>query len=130
MLRRFLFCMLVGACLYACKSDAKVDDGSASDTAVADEALHLKVAMRVEPNSLNPVLTTQAPARHVRELIFQTLTSLDPQTFEEIPLVANVPDVQQEPGGGVSYSYLINEEATWPNGLPITAADIIFSLKV
>ncbi len=85
--------------------------------------------MRVEPNSLNPIMTAQASARQVRELIFHTLTSLDPQTFEEIPLLASVPDVQQEPGGGVSYSYLINENATWPNGLPVTTADVLFSLK-
>ncbi len=126
---RLLFCLLLGVCLFACGPEPTTSDSTTSETSTADEALHLQVAMRVEPNGLNPFLTTQSAARQVRELIFHSLTSLDPQTFEEVPLLASIPDVQREPGGGVSYSYLINDQATWPNGLPVTAADVIFSLK-
>ncbi|MFT5998908.1 MAG: ABC-type transport system substrate-binding protein [Neolewinella sp.] len=117
----------------ACKPDPKGTAQTQEDDANSIVFKHtdntLRIATRVEPVGLNPVLTTQAAARHVRELIFQTLTSMDPETFEEIPLLASVPDIRKEPGGGVSYSYLIDERATWPNGLPVTAADVVFSLK-
>ena len=118
---------------FACNPDPKASMQTGEEEASSVVFKHtdntLRIATRVEPTGLNPVLTTQASARHVRELIFHTLTSMDPETFEEIPLLASVPDIRKEPGGGVSYSYLIDERATWPNGLPVTAADVVFSLK-
>lgn len=131
---RLFLCLLMAAAFFACIPDPKDsgqtrEEGEASDIVFKHNDNTLRIATRVEPDGLNPVLTTQAAARHTRELIFQTLTSLDPETFEEIPLLASVPDIRKEPGGGVSYSYLIDERATWPNGLPITAADVVFSLK-
>ncbi|WP_020567507.1 ABC transporter substrate-binding protein [Neolewinella persica] len=130
---RFFLCLLMAVAFSACKPDPKGSVQTQEDDTSSIVFKHtdntLRIAARVEPAGLNPVLTTQASARHVRELIFQTLNSIDPETFEQIPLLASVPDIRKEPGGGVSYSYLIDERATWPNGLPVTAADVVFSLK-
>ncbi|MFK8160915.1 MAG: ABC transporter substrate-binding protein [Lewinella sp.] len=129
---RLFLCLLMAAVFFACESTPK-DSVQTEEAAASIDFKHkdniLRVATRVEPAGLNPVLTIQAAARHVHELIFHTLTQLDPETFEEIPLLASVPDIRKEPGGGVSYSYLIDERATWPNGLPVTAADVVFSFK-
>ncbi len=122
MISRFFLCLLLAAALFAC-GDEPTEGGATTVEAP------LNIGIRVEPNSLNPILTTQASARHVRELIFQSLNSIDGETYEEVPLLASLADVRNEPGGGVSYSYVIDESATWPNGLPVTAADVIFSLK-
>lgn len=121
MIFRFSLCLLMAAALFACGGDTP--DG----TATTDTPL--RIGIRVEPNSLNPILTTQASARHINELIFQSLNNLDPVTYEPVPLLASLADVRNEQGGGVSYSYVIDEKAKWPNGLPVTAADVIFSLK-
>lgn len=122
MIFRYFLCLMLAAALFACKDDAPVNETPAADAP-------LRVAIRIEPNGLNPILTTQASSRYVREMIFQTLNSIDPDTYEEVPLLASLADVRNEPGGGVSYSYVIDESARWPNGLPVTAADVIFSLK-
>lgn len=122
MISRFFLCLLLAAALFACG-----DEPTEGGTTIAEAPLN--IGIRVEPNSLNPILTTQASARHVRELIFQTLNSTDGDTYEQVPLLASLADIRNEPGGGVSYSYVIDENATWPNGLPVTAADVIFSLK-
>jgi len=122
----------MAAALFACGADPKpvvtTDTPAAAVDFKHDDNI-LRIALRQEPLGLNPVLTAQADARYVRELIFQTLNSQDPETFEIIPLLATTPDIRKEQGGGVSYSYEIDPKAKWPNGLPVTAADIIFSLK-
>jgi peptide/nickel transport system substrate-binding protein len=130
-IRYFLY-LLMAAALFACGPDPKpmvTTETSVSGVDFKHDDNVLRIALRQEPQGLNPVLTAQADARYVRELIFQTLNDQDPETFEIIPLLATIPDVRKESGGGVSYSYEINPEAKWPNGLPVSAADVIFSLK-
>lgn len=129
---RFFLCLMLAVAFCACKTDSQ-PEGATGTTAEAVTFKHddnvLRIALRQEPQGLNPVLTAQADARYVRELIFQTLNSQDPETFEITPLLATVPDVRKEADGGASYSYEIDPKAKWPNGLPVTAADVIFSLK-
>ncbi|MEO0732379.1 MAG: hypothetical protein AAFZ52_06065, partial [Bacteroidota bacterium] len=122
--------LLLVVCLCACKQDKPSEPTGPQPIPHKNTDNVLRVGMRVEPPGLNPVLSTQATARYVGEMIFQTLTSKDPQTFEQVPLLASTPDVSREADGTVSYAYLIDERATWPNGLPVTAADVIFSLKI
>lgn len=129
---RFFLCLLMAAALFACGADPKpmvTTDTPVSAIKFKHTDNVLRIALRQEPQSLNPILTAQADARYVRELIFQTLNTQDPETFELIPLLATTPDVRKEAGGGVSYSYEIDPKAKWPNGLPVTAADVTFSLK-
>lgn len=126
---RLFFCLLLAVTLFACGPDPKSSVETSAETAAREASTTLRIATRVEPNSLNPFLTTQADARQVRELIFQTLNSMDPVTFEAVPQLASTPDVQKEAGGEVAYSYKIDERATWPNGTPVTSADVVFSLK-
>ncbi|MEM9836849.1 MAG: ABC transporter substrate-binding protein [Bacteroidota bacterium] len=107
---------------------AKEIDPSTLDFKRTENTVYLN--MPAEPNSLNPMLTTQAYARYVHEQIFQTLTDKHPTTFVEVPKLASLPKVFERPDGGVDYTYDIHPDAKWPNGLPVTAADVIFTLKV
>ena len=129
---RYFLCLLTAAAFFACGPDPKPMVTTETPISAIDfkhDDNVLRIALRQEPQGLNPVLTAQADARYVRELIFQTLNGQDPETFEIIPLLATPPDIRKEPGGGVSYSYEIDPNAKWPNGLPVTAADVIFSMK-
>lgn len=122
----------MAAVLFACKeNDAVTTDGPATSNEIAFKHTDnvARIALRAEPATLNPWLATDANTRYVREMIFQTLNSRDPQTQESVPLLAGLPDVRKEPDGGVSYSFLIDERATWPNGMQVSASDVIFSLK-
>ena len=127
---RFLACLVLGLALFGCGADpAATVAGEPAAVSFKHNDNVLRVGMRQQPVTLNPVQTPQATARYVRELIFQTLTSMDPETYEQVPQVASVADKRREANGAYSYSYVIDPEARWPNGLPITAADVIFSLK-
>ncbi|MEM6770869.1 MAG: hypothetical protein AAF597_09820, partial [Bacteroidota bacterium] len=131
---RTLLCLLLAVSLSTCRQDSPTDGGT-TPTAKTQVALKhtdnvVRIAIRAEPAGLNPLLSTDASTRYVREMIFQTLNSRDPQTMESVPLLASLPDIRKEADGGASYSFLIDESATWPNGMPVTAADVIFSMKV
>jgi ABC-type transport system substrate-binding protein len=132
---RYLLCLALAVSFFACKEAPPTTEGPVSPPSPSEITFKntdnvARIAIRIEPPTLNPWLTTQASSRYIREMIFQTLNSNDPTTLAPVPLVASLPDVRKEATGGASYSYLIDEAATWPNGMPITAADIIFSLKV
>ncbi len=134
-LRLFLCLLLAGGLLTFCK---KSDSAGTEATATVDPATlsfkrtenTVRIGIRTEPPGLNPILSTQASARYVSEMVFQTLNSQHPQTYAQVPSLASVADISKEADGGVAYAYVLDEQATWPNGMPITATDVIFSLKV
>lgn len=86
------------------------------------------------PDRLNPALTVNGYARQAWERMFQYLLSIDIETLELIPQLANsrptVQEITEGPyAGTTAYTFEIHEEASWDNGSPITADDYIFSLK-
>lgn len=133
--------LLTAACIvlilvtcWSCKSDAP--DADAGKETVDISGIDFKrtdnvVAMRLpeEPEVLNPILSTQSYARYVFEHIFQTLNDQDLQTYELVPLLASLPEVREGADGATSYRYQLNEDASWPNGSPVTTADVAFSMK-
>lgn len=94
----------------------------------SENTLYLNLA--AEPRSLNPLLTVQGYDRYVHEQILQSLNGQDPVTFQPSPLLAGLPEVIANDKNGMDYVYEIQENATWPNGTPVTAADVVFTLKV
>ena len=120
---------LLAGSLLTCGDDAPTGETADGHPPLKRTTNEVAVVLRTEPDGLNPVLTTQGIARFVNEQIFQTLTEKDPETFEQVPHLAGLPDISPEPGGGTSYAYELDARATWPNGLPVTAQDVIFSLK-
>lgn len=95
------------------------------------------VVIRLEgaPNNLNAYLTSSAYSLYVANQMFQTLGNLDPNTLEmkplmvkDIPTVRNVSEGTYQ--GSLAYDFEILEEAKWDNGTPVTAKDILFSLKI
>ncbi len=93
------------------------------------------VSERAEPDVLNPPLTNSGYALYTIAQMFQTLQAIDPETMEFVPVLAkSKPLVEQiERDGeivGTNYTFEIKEDAVWDNGSPITAQDVIFSIKV
>lgn len=118
----------------SCRQDSKHTTGETSvDPATlnfkrSENTLYLNLA--AEPRSLNPLLTVQGYDRYIHEQILQSLNGQDPFTFQPVPLLAGLPEVIPNDKNGMDYIYEIQEKATWPNGTPVTAADVVFSLKV
>lgn len=93
---------------------------------------HLQID--AEPDQLNPLLTLSNYSNTVIALTASYLQSLDPESMEMKPQLAQSrPEVKLlEDGpyaGGVSYTFEIRPEAVWDNGSPVTASDFVFTLK-
>lgn len=87
-----------------------------------------------EPDKLHPLLSLNAYAAQVEELLFLPLQQFDPVTLTLQPVVAQatpgIVPIQAGPfQGGVAYTFQIREEATWDNGQPVVADDYVFTLK-
>lgn len=116
-----------------CKKDTNSTTDQPADPSTLDwrrTENTVYVNMPAEPRGLNPLLTTQGYARYVHEQIIQSLLEIDPETFDQVPLLASAPSIFERPDGGVDYTYDLMEDAKWPNGLPVTATDVVFTLKV
>jgi peptide/nickel transport system substrate-binding protein len=115
--------------LLACKTDPK------KDTVIYKRAGNeVLVRLSAEPDRLNPVLTTNVYARQIADQIFQYLITVDPETYEFIPLLAKAlpttTDITEGPlQGGVAYGFEIHDQAVWENGSPVTGNDFAFTIK-
>jgi peptide/nickel transport system substrate-binding protein len=96
--------------------------GAAPDSTV-------RIALREQPNTLNPLLATQFDENYVCEGIFSGLTVLDdrgrlqPELAEAVPTRTN---------GGVSADgkqlvYHLRRKARWHDGVAVTADDVVFT---
>lgn len=132
---RLLLLLAILTSFAACKTDPAPAAGPYSPPPLSEvefkyQGEEVRIGLPIKPDNLNPLLTTSRVGRYVNDLIFQRLNGQDPETLEPIPALASLPDTRRESNGSVSYAYVLNEEATWPNGLPVTAADVVFSLKL
>lgn len=125
-LSRLLTITVLSCGMLACTERLSSSSEEATEPLPTEEAI---ICLRAEPAGLNPILTVQNISRYVVEQIFQTLNTRDALTFEPRPMLASLPEVQELANGGESYTYLLDSAATWPDGSPILASDVVFSLK-
>ncbi|MEL6141968.1 MAG: ABC transporter substrate-binding protein, partial [Bacteroidota bacterium] len=136
MKRRFYLPTLIGIlsftllCTSSCwqEKPGKATPTSELDFKRKDNVVYIN--MPTEPNTLNPFLTIQGYARYVHEQIIQSLTEQHPETLEQVPSLASLPTIFKRPDGGVDYTYDLQANANWPNGSPVTAEDVVFTLKI
>ncbi len=94
------------------------------------QASHVHIRSIKDVETLNPVVASGKEASSIISLIYQPLLSIDLGSNEIKPILANqLPEVIIE--DSVShFHYTLRPEATWPDGSPITAYDVFFTLKV
>ena len=121
---KFFLLAVIVTLLFSCKTEPK---SITEDTTI-------NVALLSSLNKLSPMLTTTALAREIYVYMFYPMADYDPVTLELSPILAKeVPEgVRIEEGeyeGSIGYTYEIRDEAVWDNGLAITSADYVFTLK-
>lgn len=80
---------------------------------------------------LNPVNYSDAGAGYILKNLFYPLLSIDFNTLELVPVVAEArPEIEITEDNKMNITYKIRKEATWDDGTPITAKDVEFALKV
>lgn len=83
----------------------------------------LKMSMR-KPHTLNPLLNEDTTVDGVLKLLFEPLFVLD----ENQKVTENLADGYLLSSDGKSVAVSIRKDATWSDGTPVTADDMIFSL--
>jgi len=125
-LRILLFLVVPALLFLKCKTDTTT---TAKDTAT------LNIRLESPATSINPLIPASGYSNYLAARVFQTLGEIEPKSLEIVPLLAkSVPAVRTVADGPqkgyLAYDFEINEAATWDNGSPITANDVIFTLKL
>lgn len=90
-----------------------------------EKAETLSVGIGAEPSDLDPQITTSVAAARISESLFEGLVTLDSATLEPLPGVARM---WESSADGRSWIFHLRP-ASWSDGVPLTAADFVFSFK-
>lgn len=93
------------------------------------------IAISQEPDSLDPVFGEMVASTIVRGAVLHELSVYDDQWNLMSDLAVEVPTVENggialEPGGGMVTRFKIRPDATWSDGVPVTARDFTFCYDV
>jgi peptide/nickel transport system substrate-binding protein len=85
-----------------------------------------------DTDMLNPTNYQSADAGYYLAQIFQGLWGINPTNLKLEPLLAKALPIEEYDSAAdlLKYTCEIRDEAKWDNGTPITAADVVFSLKM
>lgn len=134
---RFLFVIVfVFATLIACsanetsKSNSNNDSenqpqDSSSDTSSESDNDQLKIALSVNPPTLDIQFTTATVTKQIGLHIYETLTTYD-ENYQNVPLLAEEIDVSDD---GKTFTVHLRQGVTFHNGKDMTADDVVASLE-
>src|SRR5690606_15563949 len=100
----------------------------------SDTRTEVHIRLPEDPDMLHPLLSKSILATEVESYIFAPMTAVDPVTLSLKPfLIESIPELQAIDTGayaGMSQlSLTLRPEARWDNGTPVTAHDVLFTLK-
>ncbi len=129
---RRLGCAVIAAALVilisACGSATTTPTATPTPTPVLQE---LRLNLGGEPGSLDPHQAALATDLSVIRQLFHGLLGFKPDLSLEPVVATRVPSLEN--GGisedGLSYTFTIREDATWSDGLKVTAGDFVYSIK-
>jgi peptide/nickel transport system substrate-binding protein len=87
----------------------------------------LVLHMPSDPENLNPLTQNDYNATQVHAFIFPALVGIDPETRQPYPLLAaELPEISED---HLRFTYRLRPEATFSDGKPVTAHDVVFTMK-
>ncbi len=112
---------------YSCRNDSQEEDFS--------KKIVFKIGISKEPAALLPFKRRGRAELQINPYIFPQIADFDPVTLKLIPsLIEKIPsEIKIDTGkhkGLLKYSLELRKDAKWDNGMPITAKDYIFSVKI
>lgn len=93
--------------------------------ASAQEPRTLVDAITADPSTFNPVTTVEAVDAAAQALVFPMLALNNLETGLPEPSLAEW-EISED---GLTYAFSIREDAVWSDGMPITSADVAFTLN-
>jgi peptide/nickel transport system substrate-binding protein len=128
--RRFVAIAALLVCLACDRGEKRAPAPVAPPVTTADDGLPQAggtLIRRFEADvvTLNPVMTATIYDRHVNHYLFTPLVYVD-QELQPIPGLAEEWDVEE---GGRLYRFRLNPKATFSDGTPVRASDVLFTLR-
>ena len=90
----------------------------------APEGCSLYVAMKTEPETLNPISSSDMAATEVQAYVMEGLLHLNIDTYEHEPKLAYKWEAAPD---NLSYTFYLRKNIKWHDGQPLTAHDVKFS---
>lgn len=91
---------------------------------IEDITIRLPLEHRID--SLDPGLSAIPESYEVIEQLFLGLTDFDPGTYDAMPELAENWTVSED---GLVYQFHLREGVTWTDGTPVTAQDVVWTLR-
>lgn len=79
-----------------------------------------------QPESLHPIMAGDVYSTYVQAYVFDTLCSIDYNTYQESPGLAEKWDISKN---GLEFTFHLRKDTFFHNGEPVTADDVKFSLE-
>ncbi len=79
-----------------------------------------------EIKSVDPAIVNGSPEQRIVTAIFEGLTRWHPETLEPIPALAESWEISEDQ---LTYTFHMREAARWSDGSPVTAHDILYSMR-
>ena len=100
-------------------------------TTTQDGLDQIVVRLPEQPASFSPFHTTSTLGRQIYANMYNTLADYDYQTLELRPvLLAELPTKESLADGKTKYTMSLKKDAVWEDGSPVTAHDVIWTLKI
>jgi microcin C transport system substrate-binding protein len=80
-----------------------------------------------EPETLNPITSTDGYARDVQAYIMDSLMTIDPDTYEPVPGMAEKAETSKD---GKTFTFTLRKGLMFDDGKPLTTEDVKFSFDV
>jgi peptide/nickel transport system substrate-binding protein len=80
--------------------------------------------LQAEPDTLNPIVATDAYEREANLYVMEQLVTQNPRTLQYDPMLA---ESWEETEDHLSYTFHLRKDVRWHNGQPFNADDVIYS---
>jgi peptide/nickel transport system substrate-binding protein len=126
---RPLVSFLLVLCLLSCRDKeqtvASITAPPPIDESVPQDGGTLIRRLALDISTLNPVILGTRYDRYVANYLFTPLVYLD-RNLQPIPGLADSWDISDD---GLTYRFELNAKATFSNGTPVRASDVVYTLK-
>ena len=124
-----LFIILLAALATLALSGAVLADSSpspATGDAQTGDKTSLHIGWVQEPDNLNPFIGIQGTDYMLWHMNYDFLVGFDADTLEPRPELATAWEVSDD---GLEWTFTIRDDATWHDGVPVTAKDVAFTFN-
>ncbi len=126
-IRLSLTLLLSGLATNFVLSSSAVAAPNALSNSSAPQGGEFRVNLNLEPESLNPITSTDTYSRDVQSYIIDSLLDRNPDTYEWMPALAEKFETSKD---GKQFTFTLRKGAQWTDGKPVTIEDVKFSFDV